>query len=77
MLPDGYLTGVLYRGILQNTLVPFARHYFGDNYRYQDDNSEYDGVDDCCSSGCSGNNNGAGGDVYDAAATDDDDRNDE
>ena len=37
MLPDGYLTGVLYRGILQNTLVPFARHYFGDNYRYQDD----------------------------------------
>ena len=31
--------GVLYRGILQNTLVPFARHYFGDNYRYQDDNT--------------------------------------
>ena len=31
--------GVLYRGILQNTLVPFARHYFGDNYRYQDDNA--------------------------------------
>ena len=39
MLPDGYLTGVLYRGILQNTLVPFARHYFGDNYSYQDDNA--------------------------------------
>ena len=39
MLPDGYLTGVFYRGILQNTLVPFARHYFGDNYRYQDDNA--------------------------------------
>ena len=39
MLPDGYLTGVLYRGILQNTLVQFARHYFGDNYRYQDDNA--------------------------------------
>ena len=37
VLPDRYLTGVLYRGILQNTLVPFARHYFGDNYRYQDD----------------------------------------
>ena len=37
VLPDGYLTGVLYRGILQNTLVPCARHYFGDNYRYQDD----------------------------------------
>ena len=39
VLPDGYLTGVLYRSILQNTLVPFARHYFGDNYRYQDDNA--------------------------------------
>ena len=39
VLPDGYLTVVLYRGILQNTLVPFARHYFGDNYRYQDDNA--------------------------------------
>ena len=39
MVPDWYLTGVLYRGILQNTLVPFARHYFGDNYRYQDDNA--------------------------------------
>ena len=38
MLPDGYLTAVLYRGIFQNTLVPFARHYFGDNYR-QDDNA--------------------------------------
>ena len=33
VLPDGNLTGVLYRGILQNTLVPFARHYFGENYR--------------------------------------------
>ena len=39
VLPDGYLTGVLYRGIVQNTLVPFVRHYFGDNYRYQDDNA--------------------------------------
>ena len=39
VLPDGYLTGVLYRGILQYSLVPFARHYFGDNYRYQDDNA--------------------------------------
>ena len=39
VLPDGYLNGVLYRGILKNTLVPFARHYFGDNYRYQDDNA--------------------------------------
>ena len=39
VLPDGYLTGVLYRGMLQNTLVLFARHYFGDNSRYQDDNA--------------------------------------
>ena len=64
VLPNGYLTSVLYRGILQNTLVlctliyqvlctliyrrrslysfllvPFARHYIGDNYRYQDDNA--------------------------------------
>ena len=39
VLPDGYLTGVLYRGILQKTLVPFARHHFGDNYRYQDNNA--------------------------------------
>ena len=41
VLPDGYLTGVLYRDILQNTLVPFARHYFGDNYLYQDDNATH------------------------------------
>ena len=39
VLPDGYLTGVLYKVILQNTLVQFARHYFEDNYRYQDDNA--------------------------------------
>ena len=26
-----------YGGILQNTIVPFARQHFGDNYRYQDD----------------------------------------
>ena len=32
VLPDGYLTSVLYRGI-------WTRHYFGDNYRYQDDNA--------------------------------------
>ena len=41
VLPDGYFTGVLYRGILQNTLVPLARHYFGDNYRYQDENATH------------------------------------
>ena len=39
MLPDRYLTSELYRGILRNTLVPFARQHFGDNYRYQDDNA--------------------------------------
>ena len=39
VLPDGYLTGVLYRGILQNTLVSFARHFLEDNYSYQDDNA--------------------------------------
>ena len=39
VLPDRYLTGELYRGILWNTLVPFARQHFGDNYRYQDDNA--------------------------------------
>ena len=38
VLPDGYLTSVLYRGILQKTLLPFGRHYFGDNC-YQDDSA--------------------------------------
>ena len=39
MLTDKYRTGELYRGILQNILVSFARQHFGDNYRYQDDNT--------------------------------------
>ena len=39
VLPDIYLTSELYRGILWNTLVPFARQHFGDNYQYQDDNA--------------------------------------
>ena len=39
VLPDKYRTGELYRGILQNILVSFARQHFGDNYRYQDDNT--------------------------------------
>ena len=39
MLPDRYLTGELYSGILQNTLVPFARQHFGDKYRCQNDNA--------------------------------------
>ena len=33
------ISPVCSRGILQNTLVPFDRNYFGDNYRYQDDNA--------------------------------------
>ena len=37
VLPDRYLTSKLYEGILRNTLVPFARQNFGDNYRYQED----------------------------------------
>ena len=39
VLPDRYLTGELPQGILRNTLVPFARQHFGDNYLYQDDNA--------------------------------------
>ena len=31
--------GVVYRDILWDTLVPFARQQFGDNVRYQDDNA--------------------------------------
>ena len=38
VLPDRYLTGEFYRGILRNTLVPFAKQHFGDNNPYQDDN---------------------------------------
>ena len=39
VIPNRYLTGELYRGILRNTLMPFARQHFGDNYRYQEDNT--------------------------------------
>ena len=39
VLPDRYLTSELYRGILRNTLVTYARQHFGDNYHYQDDNA--------------------------------------
>ena len=35
VLLDRYFTGELYRSILRNTLGPFARQHFGDNYRYQ------------------------------------------
>ena len=39
VLPEWYLTGELYRSILWNTLVPFARRHLGNNYCYQDDNA--------------------------------------
>ena len=39
VLHDRYRISELYKGILRNSLVPFARQYFGDNYRYQDDNA--------------------------------------
>ena len=39
VLPNRYLTGELYRGILQNNLVTFVRQHFGGNYRYQYDNA--------------------------------------
>ena len=38
-LPYRYLTSELYRGILRNNLVWFARQCFKDNYRYQDGNA--------------------------------------
>ena len=41
VLTDRYLIGELYRSILQNTLVPFARHHFGDNNSYQDNNTTH------------------------------------
>ena len=34
VLPNRCVNAELYRGILQNTLVPFARQLFGGNYRY-------------------------------------------
>ena len=39
MLPDGYISGELYRGILRNHLVSFARQHFENHDRYQDDNA--------------------------------------
>ena len=39
VVPDRYLTGEPPRSILWNTLVPFARHHFGDNHCYKDDNA--------------------------------------
>ena len=39
VLPNRYLTGKLYSGILRNTFVLFARQHFEDNYCYRDDNT--------------------------------------
>ena len=39
VLPNSYLTGELYRSILQNNLVTFARQHFRDKYRCQEDNA--------------------------------------
>ena len=34
-----HVWGAFHNNAKSHTLVPFARHYFGDNYRYQDDNA--------------------------------------
>ena len=39
MLPNRYFMDGLYRGILQNILVRFSSRHFGDDYRYQNDNT--------------------------------------
>ena len=36
---DRNVTGVLYRDILDQNLIPFSREYFQDNFRNQDDNA--------------------------------------
>ena len=38
-LCDMNVNGVVYRGILRDTLVPFARQHLGHHFRYQDDNA--------------------------------------
>ena len=39
VLLDRNVNGVVHRDILWDTLVPFARQHFGDDFRYQDDNA--------------------------------------
>ena len=39
VLLDRNVNGMVYRDILWDTLVPFARLKFGDDFRYQDDNA--------------------------------------
>ena len=36
---DRNVNGAVYWDILRDTLVPFARQHFGENFRYQDDNA--------------------------------------
>ena len=36
---DYYLNAVVYRGIMDNTLQPFARQHFENNFRYQNENA--------------------------------------
>ena len=36
---DWNVTGVLYRDILDQNLIPFARQHFQDNFCYEDDNA--------------------------------------
>ena len=36
---DSNANGLVYRDILRDTLVPFARLHFGANFHYQDDNA--------------------------------------
>ena len=35
---DYYLNAVVYRGIMDNTLLPFVRQHFVNNFRYQNEN---------------------------------------
>ena len=38
VLPDRNANGMVYRDILRDTMILFARQQFGDNFRYRDDN---------------------------------------
>ena len=39
VVQDRNVTGVLYRDILDQNLIPFARQHFQDNSRYKDENA--------------------------------------
>ena len=40
VLLDSNVHGVVYQDILRDTLLPFARQHFGDNFGFQDDNTK-------------------------------------